>query len=107
MRSSFRVALMLAAAALLRPQAAAAETVQVTIQNLVFSPAEVSAKAGDTIEWINKDAFLHTATARDGSFDVSIPPNKTATSAVQKAGEIAYYCRFHPNMTGQLKVGAN
>ena len=107
MRSSLRVTLLLAAAALLRPQAAAAETVQVTIQNLVFSPAEVSAKVGDTIEWINKDAFLHTATARDGSFDSSIPPNKTATLAVQKAGEIAYYCRFHPNMTGQLKVGAN
>lgn len=107
MRSSLWVALLLAAAALLRPQAAAAETVQVTIQNLVFSPAEVSAKVGDTIEWINRDAFLHTATARDGSFDVSIPPNKTATLAVQKAGEIAYYCRFHPNMTGQLKVGAH
>lgn len=67
----------------------------------------MSTKVGDTIEWINKDAFLHTATARDRSFDVSIPPNKTATLAVQKAGEIAYYCRFHSNMMGQLKVGAN
>jgi plastocyanin len=38
---------------------------------------------------------------------VSIPPNKTATLAVQKAGEIAYYCRFHPNMIRQLKVSAN
>jgi len=107
MPSSLRVTLLLAAAALLRPQAAAAETIQVTIRNLVFSPIEVSAEVGDTIEWINKDAFLHTATARDGSFDVSIPPNKTATLAVPKAGEIAYYCRFHPNMIGQLKVGAN
>ena len=101
------MALLLAAAALLRSQAAAAETIQVTILNLVFSPAEVSAKIGDTIEWINKDAFLHTATARDGSFDVSIPPNKTATSTIQKGGEVAYYCRFHPNMTGQLRVGAH
>jgi plastocyanin len=107
MRSSVRAALLLAVAALLRPLAAQAETIQVTIQNLVFSPAEVDAKVGDTIEWVNKDVFVHTATARDGTFDVSIPAKKTGTLVVQKAGEIAYYCRFHPNMTGNLKVGAN
>ena len=107
MRSSVRAALLLAVAALLRPLAAQAETIQVTIQNLVFSPAEVDAKVGDTIEWVNKDVFVHTATARDGTFDVNIAANKTATLVVQKTGEIAYYCRFHPNMTGNLKVGAN
>ena len=107
MRSSVRAALLLAVAALLRPLAAQAETIQVTIQNLVFSPAEVDAKVGDTIEWVNKDVFAHTATARDGTFDVSIPAKKTGTLVVHKAGEIAYYCRFHPNMTGNLKVGAN
>ncbi len=107
MRSSVRAALLLAVAALLRPHAVQAETIQVTIQNLVFSPAEVIAKVGDTIEWVNKDVFVHTATARDGTFDVSIPAKKTGTFVVQKAGEIAYYCRFHPNMTGNLKVGAN
>lgn len=101
------MALLLAVAALLRPLAAQAETIQVTIQNLVFSPAEVNARVGDTIEWVNKDVFVHTATARDGMFDVSIPANKTASLIVQRAGEIAYYCRFHPNMTGKLKVGAN
>ena len=43
-----------------------AATIQVVMENLVISPAEVSAKAGDTIEWINKDVFAHTATARKG-----------------------------------------
>jgi plastocyanin len=43
-----------------------AATIQITMENLVISPAEASAKVGDTIEWINKDIFVHTATARNG-----------------------------------------
>ncbi|MGB8514121.1 MAG: hypothetical protein WCE24_15185 [Pseudolabrys sp.] len=35
---------------------ARAETIQITIDKLVFVPVEVNAKVGDTIEWINKDA---------------------------------------------------
>jgi plastocyanin len=105
MCSSSSAALLLAATALLAPQAADAETIQITIQNLVFSPAEVTAKVGDNIEWVNKDVFVHTATARDGAFDVNIAANKTAKLVVQKAGDIEYYCRFHPIMTAKLKVG--
>ena len=99
--------ILLAVAALLQPRAGQAETIQVTIQNLAFSPAEIDAKVGDTIEWVNKDVFVHTATARDGSFDVNIPASRTATSKVQQAGDVNFYCRFHPNMTGTLKVGGN
>ena len=56
-----------------------AATIQVVMENLVVSPAEVSAKVGDTVEWINKDVFAHTATARNGDFDVTMPPKKTVT----------------------------
>ena len=48
-----------------------AATIQIVMENLVFAPAEVSAKVGDTIEWVNKDVFAHTATARNGDFDVN------------------------------------
>lgn len=81
-----------------------AATIQIVMENLVISPAEVSAKVGDTIEWINKDIFAHTATARNGDFDVTIPPKKTATSVLKKPGTIEYYCRFHPNMKAVLTV---
>jgi plastocyanin len=64
----------------------------------------VSAKAGDTIEWVNRDVFAHTATARNGDFDVNQPPRKTVTSVLNKAGAVEYYCRFHPNMKGVLKI---
>lgn len=81
-----------------------AATIQISMENLVFSPAEATAKVGDTIEWINKDVFAHTATARNGDFDVTIPPNKTVTLVLKKAGAIDYYCRFHPNMKATLTV---
>ena len=53
-----------------------AETIQITMENLVISPAEASAKVGDTIEWVNKDIFAHTATARNGDWDVTLQPKK-------------------------------
>jgi plastocyanin len=81
-----------------------AATIQITMENLVISPAEASAKVGDTVEWINKDIFAHTATAKNGDWDVTMPPKKTVTSVLKKAGTIDYYCRFHPNMKATLIV---
>jgi plastocyanin len=83
---------------------AQAATIQITMQDLVFAPAEVSAKVGDTIEWINKDVLVHTATARNGDFDVNIAPRKTVTSVLRKAGTVEYYCRLHPNMKAVLTI---
>lgn len=81
-----------------------AATIRIVMQDLVFAPAEISAKVGDTIEWVNKDAFVHSATARNGDFDVNLPPKKTVTSVLSKAGTVEYYCRYHPNMKAVLKI---
>jgi plastocyanin len=85
---------------------AAAGAVHVDMKNIGFAPAKVSAKVGDTVEWKNSDFVVHTATARDHSFDVNIPANKTASMVLKKPGRIAYYCRFHPNMTAEIDVSA-
>jgi plastocyanin len=82
---------------------AAAETIQVTIDKLVFSPATVEAKVGDTIEWVNKDVFAHTATVK-GGWEVMIPPKKSTSLTLKAAGAVDYFCRFHPNMKGRLVV---
>jgi plastocyanin len=82
-----------------------AATVTIVMQNLVITPAEVSAKVGDTIEWVNKDVVAHTATAQQGgAFDVMLPAGKSGSLVVTKAGTFAYYCRFHPNMKATLTV---
>ena len=81
-----------------------AATIQISMDNLEISPTEVAAKVGDTIEWVNKDAFAHTATAKNGDWNVTLPPKKSGSLVLKKAGTIDYYCRFHPNMKATLKV---
>ena len=78
-------------------------TVHVTIEKLAFLPAEIEVKSGETIEWTNKDPFAHTATVK-GGWDVPIPPGKVATHVVATGDTVDYYCRFHPNMKGKIKV---
>jgi plastocyanin len=80
-----------------------AGTIQVTIDDLIFSPVEITAKIGDTVVWRNKDIVAHTAPAR-GGFDVMIEPDKSASLVLTKAGIVDYYCRFHPNMTGRITI---
>jgi plastocyanin len=81
-----------------------AATIQITMENLVIAPAEVTAKVGDTIEWINKDIFAHTATAQNGEWDVTLAPKKSAVLVLKKPGAVDYYCRYHPNMKATLTV---
>lgn len=78
-------------------------TVHVKIAKLAFQPAEIEVKAGETIEWTNTDPFAHTATVK-GGWEVTIPPGKTATHVAAAADSVEYYCRFHPNMKGRIKV---
>lgn len=84
---------------------ARAETIQVIIDKMVFSPAEVKAKVGDSIEWVNKDILAHTATVK-GEWEVMIPTKKSASAVLKKSGAVEYYCRFHPNMKGRIVVNS-
>jgi plastocyanin len=97
--SALFVALALGAATV----PARADTITVTIDKLVFSPADIKAKVGDTVEWVNKDVLAHTATVK-GGWDVMIPAKKSASLVLKKAGAVEYYCRFHPNMKGHITV---
>jgi plastocyanin len=83
---------------------AQAETIAVVIDKIAYAPVQISARVGDTIEWTNNDIVAHTVTARDKSWDFMILPKKTQTFIVKTAGEIDYFCRFHPNMTGHISV---
>ena len=78
-------------------------TVHVTIENLAFTPSEIEVKPGETIEWTNMDAFAHTATAK-GGWEVMIPPGQVATHVATDDDGVDYYCRYHPNMTGRIKI---
>jgi plastocyanin len=83
---------------------ARAETIQVTVDKLVFEPVDVNAKVGDTIEWVNKDALVHTATATNGDWNVTLAPEQNGRLVLNKPGTTDYFCKFHPNMKGRVTV---
>jgi plastocyanin len=86
------------------PAAAAPATHTVVIEKMKFGPLPANLHAGDTILWVNRDMFLHSATARDGSFNVNLPPRTGARSIVRRKGAVPFFCRYHPGMTGILQV---
>jgi plastocyanin len=79
----------------------------VTMDNMVFGRMPAGAKVGDTIVWVNNDTVQHTATARDGSFDVRLQPGKTGRTVLSKTGNLAIYCIYHPMMRTTLRVAAS
>ena len=97
--------LALAGAALVAvPASAAPKVYTVTLQQMAFGPVPAGLRVGDTIEWVNNDIFLNSATARDKSFDVELKPKAHVRIVLKKPGRIAFYCRYHPGMMGTLVV---
>jgi plastocyanin len=84
---------------------AAPTTHTVVIVAMKFEPESLTVKPGDTIVWINKDFFPHTATAEDRSFDSrDIGTNKSWKYVAKKDGTFPYICTLHPTMKGTLTV---
>lgn len=104
MRDVARLFFLGAAMVLGQLGAAKAEAIRVEVSKVLFAPVEIKARIGDVIEWVNNDFVAHTATARDGRFDVMLEPGRSGRITLQKAGVVDYYCRYHPNMTGRVTV---
>ena len=57
------------------------------------------------ITWTNDDGFAHTVTADDDSFDSgNLDGGATFEQTFDEAGEFAYHCNIHPQMTGTVSV---
>jgi plastocyanin len=77
----------------------------ITMDGTRFEPASLVVAPGDTVVWINKDPFPHTATADSGSFDSgNIDPGHSWRYVPKKAGVFPYTCKLHPTMKGVLRV---
>lgn len=48
--------------------------------------------------------FRHSATAKDGAFNVDLAPGAKGKTVVRKGGSVAFVCKYHPGMRGVLKV---
>jgi plastocyanin len=79
----------------------------ITIKDFQYNPADLAVKVGEKITVTNNDAQPHTVTARDGAFNVDVPPNGSATFTVPKPGAHDYYCTYHQNEHNPAKVTAS
>jgi plastocyanin len=86
------------------PAAAAPKTYTVVINKMKFGPVPAGIRSGDTIVWVNQDFVQHSATARDKSFNLKLPPRTKGKTVIRHSGTISFYCIYHPGMTGTLSV---
>ncbi|WP_426701561.1 cupredoxin domain-containing protein [Rhodanobacter sp. Col0626] len=75
----------------------------IVIDKMAYGPMPAGVRAGDIIEWVNHDILEHTATARDGRFDVDLKPGGSGRITAG-AGTLAFFCKFHPTMSATLVV---
>ena len=81
------------------------ETARVTVKDFAFDPKKIEIALGDTVEWVNNDAFTHSAVADSRSFDTgSIPAEERRTFIPSGRGTWDYHCSWHPRMRGAIVV---
>jgi plastocyanin len=83
--------------------AARPATHRVVMEAVSFQPADLEVRVGDSVVWVNKDPFPHTATSEKFDSKV-ILPEKSWKYTVRAAGEFPYVCILHPTMKGTLRV---
>jgi plastocyanin len=85
--------------------AQAAQTISISAQNFMFSPATITVKAGATVTWVNHDEEPHTIFNDAGLFRSSaLDTNESFSYTFDKPGTYRYVCTIHPRMTGTIIV---
>ena len=100
--------LALAGAVVLSPAARAAdpELQSILIDKFAFVPERVAVRAGDTVEWKNRDIAPHEVTDVDGVWRTGELTNgQSARVSFDVPGTYAYSCSYHPQMHGEIVVG--
>jgi plastocyanin len=68
----------------------------INIKDFKNDPGKLAVKVGEAVTIKNSDQTPHTVTAKDGSFNVDVPPGGQATLTVSKPGAHPYDCTYHP-----------
>jgi plastocyanin len=87
--------------------ACAQQTVEVTIQDYKFLPAEVRIKAGDTVKWINMEKRTSHSVlfpAENGLESERMFPQEHWQRTFVKPGSYSYRCGPHEEMKGLVLV---
>ncbi len=91
----------------LRDSALAQQTVEVTIQDYKFLPAEVRIKTGDTVKWINREKRTSHSVlfaAENGLESERMFPQEHWQRTFPQPGSYPYRCGPHEEMKGLVLV---
>lgn len=102
-----RVKRGLALLALVSNWAFAQQTVEVTIKDYRFSPAEVRIRAGDTVKWINQEKRTSHSVlfpAENGLESARLFPDEQWQRTFTQPGSYRYRCGPHEEMKGLVLV---
>jgi len=84
---------------------AAANEVEVKIDNFSFGPQSLSVSPGTKVTWKNRDDIPHTVVSTEGVFKSRVlDTDETFSFTFDKPGTYPYFCSVHPKMTGQVVV---
>ncbi|MGH7477346.1 MAG: cupredoxin domain-containing protein, partial [Longimicrobiales bacterium] len=97
------------------PREVASETVReaggapapvvLAIEDFAYLPAVIEIQRGATVEWVNRDDVVHTASADDASWDSgAIQPGQRWQATFDAPGRFPYHCGPHPYMRGMVVV---
>lgn len=78
----------------------------VTAVNFAFDPTELTAAAGDSIEFTNEDDTVHSFTIDKSDVDEDAQGGASTTVDLSSldAGSYDFYCKYHESMTGTLEI---
>jgi plastocyanin len=71
-----------------------------------FSPKSLAVTCGGTVKITNNTAYVHTMSPTSGGFTDSgdVGAGLMATVRFSYRGTFGFYCGYHPNMNGTVKV---
>jgi plastocyanin len=78
-------------------------SIQVSIKNFAFDPAEVNINKGDTVTWTNNDSVTHIISG-DGFNSGSLGNGQSYSFTFNTAGKFDYICSIHTYMKGSVVV---
>jgi Icc protein len=79
---------------------------EVGIANFAFTPSVLTARAGTTVTWINRDDTAHAIASAAGAFPGSkaLDTDQRYSVRFEKPGTYDYFCSIHPVMKGRVIV---
>ena len=83
----------------------------VTAVDFSFDPGSVTVDAGAEVDLTlqNDGAVTHSLTIDDADFEIEAEGGATASDTLTAPDEdttLEFHCKFHPQMTGEIVVGA-